>query len=459
MTFTQCGKYLAVAGSGSREILLFDVQAGAQSTPLIAIAVSGEPKNINVRSVSTEDGEIIEILCVFEDINGCYIRYSIDNNNESNTNTNGKSNDKNSNKKNIQLPSICKITSTSLIMAGSFGKSSGDMNGKYVTLAIGTKVSPFFATVSVEDSDGNILENVTVGVSASILKNMENVLEEGSSGSLIESRIVLEPVILGPNETGGLKRPLLSGLEEVGIPGDNRRRKLGTEVLEVEVRKGGEGGVQGSVEELTLEERLESLSASLYEVEKGSRKNPTSLSYPQPDRNERYSRNDSENLVQGLVQGPSSNSLVVLIDQALQSGDDALLEQSLACDEISVVEATAKRLAPGRVVQLLRRLVAKFEKRPSRGLLITRWLAAVLRFHTSFLISIPDLSAQLAGLSQMLEQRLSSYTRLASLGGRLDLLMSQIDSHIDNNDSKRNGNNGNGESNGSMNPKQIYKEM
>jgi hypothetical protein len=39
---------------------------------------------------------------------------------------------------------------------------------------------------------------------------------------------------------------------------------------------------------------------------------------------------------------------------------------------------------------------------------------------------VPDLSFQLAGLSQMLEQRLASYVKLASLSGRLDLLMSQV---------------------------------
>jgi len=74
----------------------------------------------------------------------------------------------------------------------------------------------------------------------------------------------------------------------------------------------------------------------------------------------------------------------------------------------------------------LRKLVAKFEKRPSRGILLTKWLSNILRYHTSFLVSIPDLSSQLAGLSQMLEQRLSSYSRLTSLNGRLELLMSQL---------------------------------
>ncbi len=112
--------------------------------------------------------------------------------------------------------------------------------------------------------------------------------------------------------------------------------------------------------------------------------------------------------------------------QALQTGDDALLEQCFGCEDADVVDETSRRLPTGRIVLLLRRLVSKFEKRPSRGLLLTRWLAAILRHHTAYLVSVPDLTTQLAGLSQMLEQRLSSYARLASLGGRLDLLLSRV---------------------------------
>ena len=118
--------------------------------------------------------------------------------------------------------------------------------------------------------------------------------------------------------------------------------------------------------------------------------------------------------------------MVTLIDQALQSGDDGLLEQCLACADSDVVEATARRLPTSRVVMFLRKLVAKFEKRPSRGALLTQWLSSLLRHHTAYLVTVPDLSFQLAGLSQMLEQRLASYSKLSSLAGRLDLLMSQV---------------------------------
>ncbi|KAJ1424550.1 hypothetical protein B484DRAFT_449492 [Ochromonadaceae sp. CCMP2298] len=127
-----------------------------------------------------------------------------------------------------------------------------------------------------------------------------------------------------------------------------------------------------------------------------------------------------------LAAAPTSDSLVTLIDQALQSGDDTLLEQCLACGEPGVVEATAERLPTGRIVLFLRKLVAKFEKRPSRGILLTSWLSSLLRHHKAYLVTVPDLSFQLAGLSQMLEQRLSSHGKISALAGRLDVLMGHV---------------------------------
>jgi U3 small nucleolar RNA-associated protein 5 len=162
---------------------------------------------------------------------------------------------------------------------------------------------------------------------------------------------------------------------------------------------------------MTMEQRLESLSAELAEIEKSSAADPNAIASAAV-----------------LGETPTASSLVTLMDQALQSGDDALLEQCLGCEDATVVDGTARRLPPARVVQLLKKLMAKFEKRPSRGVLLTRWLVAVLRSHTAFLMGIPDLSSQLAGLSQMLENRLATYAKLAALGGRLDLLMSQVSS-------------------------------
>lgn len=154
--------------------------------------------------------------------------------------------------------------------------------------------------------------------------------------------------------------------------------------------------------ELSLGERLEQLSKQLYSIEN------TSVIKP--------------------METPTADSLVTLLDQALQSGDEELLEQCLSCADMSIITSTTQKLSTHRVLILLKKLVAKFERRPSRGLLITQWLSAVLRQHLAYLITVPDLTRQLAGLSQILEQRTQSYTRLASLAGRLDLLMTQVSS-------------------------------
>jgi hypothetical protein len=334
--------------------------------------VLGEPKTLAVRSVVSGDGEKIEILCVFEDADGCFIRYSIDETDES-VRTN-----------------VCKITMYD-VMASCFGTPGGGKSKNEITLSHGSKTAPTFTTLIIEDTDGNLLENVLI----------ESLRPSSSDLSEILSHIAQSssaPILLGPHETGGMKRPLVSD-EEDSLQ-TNKHAKL-----------------NGNSPALTLEQRLEFLSASLFELEAGSKVSTTS----------------SSKKVKGVKEGKalvandgSLHSMVVLIDQALQSGNDALLEQVLASDDASIVNATARRLTPSSIVKLLRKLVAKFEKRPSRGLLLTRWLSAVMRSHTSFLIGVPDLSYQLEGLSQMLEQRLSTYARLAALGGRLDLLMAQI---------------------------------
>lgn len=155
--------------------------------------------------------------------------------------------------------------------------------------------------------------------------------------------------------------------------------------------------------EVSLGERLEMLSKQLTIVENGSA---------------------SSKGLSGEI--PTTESMVTLLDQALQSSDEDLLEQCLQCSNIDIISATTRQLSTHRVLALLKKLVAKFERRPSRGLLITQWLSHILRNHIGYLITVPDLAKQLAGLSQMLEQRMQSYTRLSSLAGRLDLLMAQV---------------------------------
>lgn len=188
--------------------------------------------------------------------------------------------------------------------------------------------------------------------------------------------------------------------EEVATEGSKRRKKNRADSIpDTEAAV-----VPAEAEnEISLGERLESLSKQLSAMESA----PASSS-------------------KATGEVPTSESMVTLLDQALQSNDEELLEQCLQCANLDVISTTTRHLATHRILILLKKLVAKFERRPSRGLLITQWLAHILKHHLAFLITVPDLAKQLAGLSQMLEQRMQSYTRLSSLAGRLDLLMAQL---------------------------------
>jgi U3 small nucleolar RNA-associated protein 5 len=237
-----------------------------------------------------------------------------------------------------------------------------------------------YHTLQYESSD-DVLATKTFQVTAAI--------DEARQGSTKQEGG--EVAVLGALEAGGKKRPIvddaIEGSSTTASNGSSKKAKV-------------------AESEMTLEEKLSLLSRSMKDIEDAA------------------AVDDEDNNEDRLT----ADSLVTLVDQALQSGDDTLLEQCLSCGDLDTIDATAENLPSGRVLLLMRRLVAKFEKRPSRGLLLTRWLSALLRHHLSLLVALPDLSSQLAGLTQMLEQRIRSYTRLAALNGRLDLLLSQSSS-------------------------------
>jgi hypothetical protein len=259
---------------------------------------------------------------------------------------------------------------------------------------MGSASNPVFRYIDLSSGEREIV--VQEGRS----KADSDVQLNGVSGTAGANNGLFAPDVLGPHEMGGVKRPLVTAAENSEVAIESKQKRA----------KNGENGslitASTSTNEQSLEARLESLSAAMTQLEE---------------------RTSSDAAKSGnTTAAPTSDSLVTLIDQALQSGDDGLLEQCLSCADADVVEATARRLATSRVVLFLRKLVAKFEKRPSRGVLLTQWLSAVMRHHTAYLVTVTDLPQQLAGLSQMLEQRLITYSKLSSLAGRLDLLMSQV---------------------------------
>lgn len=370
LTFTPCGRFLAASSARTRELLVFDTRAEAGSdAPVYVLPVRGVLTAVEARTSTNK--ETMQFLCVFED-SGAYI-FELDVNYSKN-----ESNGVNS------VRSETNIVSVEPIVAGCFG-SAGQPEAPGVSLVLGAKSSPVFKYVDISANEREIVLQELSQKSATV---------NGSTSKNGVESALFAPEVLGPHEMGGVKRPIVSTEN-----GEQQKRS--------KTDNGNMITASGDSSELTLEARLESLSNSLATLE---------------DRAE-TKKSDKAGV---LLPAPTSDSMVTLIDQALQSGDDGLLEQCLSCADGDIVEATARRLPTSRVVMFLRKLVAKFEKRPSRGVLLTQWLSALLRHHTAYLVTVPDLSYQLAGLSQMLEQRLGSYSKLSSLAGRLDLLMSQV---------------------------------
>lgn len=122
----------------------------------------------------------------------------------------------------------------------------------------------------------------------------------------------------------------------------------------------------------------------------------------------------------------SATSLVSILDQALQTKDNTLLEYCLRSNDPEVVDATVKRLPSQRVIPFLTTIVAKFEKRPTRAVFLCLWIKSILMNHTAFLMATPDLIQNLSLLYQTFEARLRVFQPLHRVSGRLDLVLTQI---------------------------------
>ena len=127
----------------------------------------------------------------------------------------------------------------------------------------------------------------------------------------------------------------------------------------------------------------------------------------------------------------SSDSLSLLLQQALTSGDNEMMEHCLSVHESRIIHTTVSKLRPAAASNLLKELTSKIEKRPSRSNSLLVWVRALLLGHTSFLISLPNTRGILHALRSITEARVGMAARLERLSGRLDLVMAQIDTRKD----------------------------
>lgn len=95
----------------------------------------------------------------------------------------------------------------------------------------------------------------------------------------------------------------------------------------------------------------------------------------------------------------------------------------------SIITNTIDRLPTAFVFNFLQLIVRQFSSSSSSKYcaLLLRWIQAVFLAHSSYLISIPDLSERLQELYQIIDSRLFVFGRLMKLKGRLNLILNQAE--------------------------------
>ncbi|XP_046371992.2 WD repeat-containing protein 43-like [Haliotis rufescens] len=156
---------------------------------------------------------------------------------------------------------------------------------------------------------------------------------------------------------------------------------------------------QNSVGELTMEERLHAISL------------------------------DKSDTRGGATAPPTAESVVHLLTQALQSKDKKLLSTVLHRSSEKVIQKTIRKLPIVCVLPLVHELSKRMEGHPQSASKSVKWLKTVMAVHTSYLMTFPEIVDKLSSLYQMMDARVSMFTKLSRLQGKLDLVLTQITSH------------------------------
>ncbi|KAL3941535.1 MAG: hypothetical protein SGBAC_004119 [Bacillariaceae sp.] len=111
----------------------------------------------------------------------------------------------------------------------------------------------------------------------------------------------------------------------------------------------------------------------------------------------------------------TTESLKQLLSQALQAGDDNLLELALGVRDVQVISTTMKELEPAHIVLLVSKLTSRLASTPMRAEQLSTWLSYCLktgRFQPQ----------NLSALRNLLFERIESFSDLLRLEGRLSMM-------------------------------------
>ncbi|RAL40222.1 hypothetical protein DM860_008362 [Cuscuta australis] len=119
---------------------------------------------------------------------------------------------------------------------------------------------------------------------------------------------------------------------------------------------------------------------------------------------------------------PSADSVHVLLKQALNADDRALLIDCLFRQDEKVITNSVASLNPSDVIKLLKSLVSIIQSRGALLACALPWLRSVLLQHSSGIMSQESSFIALNSLYQLTESRVSTFNQALQLSSSLDLL-------------------------------------
>eukprot|EP00750_Incisomonas_marina_P016703 INCI19294.1.p1 GENE.INCI19294.1~~INCI19294.1.p1 ORF type:complete len:662 (+),score=143.22 INCI19294.1:551-2536(+) len=288
-----------------------------------------------------------------------------------------------------------------------------------VICARGLALQPKFESVAIEDNNGDVVASVLDFL------DTEALLKSRRAGGRGGNDVVADATVGSSAATQ--RGAHIAGARDstAGITGQKRRAAaLGTAhgpgsedgddshsskraAADAEDEDGGDPDLE------TLEERLQTIQ---HFAEKPGSGNDSD------DGDDGHGANGHGS----MDFGSASQSLVTILQQALQANDKAKLEYCLAVHDKEIITTTINKLPAACILPFLRQLVDRLERSPRRGRVLTNWIRKILLRHTAYLMTVPDLAKELAALYEIIASRSALYTKFCRLSGRVDVLLAQL---------------------------------
>ncbi|CAO1613108.1 unnamed protein product [Sympodiomycopsis kandeliae] len=287
------------------------------------------------------------------------------------------------------------------------------------------EVAAMIKSVKLQLSSTEIKDPATLSLlstlSLSLSRGGDNLLSSNSDDAtqtkgIADLQRYNDPVAASGRQSGAAQSSAVVGEDGLLVDGASASLKDDDEMT-------------GLQDERSLEERLRGMRV----VKKGNNKQKAARDDDDGEGSEEEDDDEDDDDMDGYSRpaAPTTSlSLSSSLSQALHSSDRALISSLLTTSNTSLIKSTVLRLNGPNAIKLLEACVERLNERKkgtSKSRRLIEWIKWTLRFHSGYLMSIPNLVTKLSNLHSNLSFRLNSHDKLLALQGRLELVLSQIE--------------------------------